>query len=115
MGAPQVSGGMTGEEHSKLREEERQFQKEQEELRRARALEEEKAREDRARADRERIAAEEAARIAEVRKAEEMVIAESEAAAESKKKKKSDISKVSFYEALGKGVVNRPNTSEKPK
>lgn len=108
MGAPSISGGMTMEEQQKLLADERQFQDEQEAKRRAQALDEEKQREERARLEQERLAQEEAQRIAGINKAEKAVIDESKAQST---EKKSAMSKVSFYEALGKGVVNK---SEKP-
>lgn len=107
-GSPQISGGMTAPEQAKLLADERRFQDEQEERRRARALDEEKQREERDKLEQERLAQEEAQRIAGINKAEQDVIDESDA---NKSTKKASLSKVSFYTALGKGVVNK---SEKP-
>lgn len=106
MGSPQISGGMTALEQRELLAEERAFQAEQEEKRRAQILEDERRREEMARLEQERIEAEEAEKIAEANLAEQQIIEEEE---EQRKQKKSDLSKVSFYEALGKGM-----TTEKP-
>lgn len=103
-GTPNIDGGMSYAERQQLLKEEREFQAEQEASRRAQALEDERKREEEARAERERLAQEEANRIAEINQAEEAVIEESKAT-----EKKSDLKKVSFYEALGKGI-----SSEKP-
>jgi hypothetical protein len=109
MGAPSISGGMTADEQRKLLAEERQFQQEQEDKRRAMALEEEERRKREAEADRERLAAEEAARIESVNKAENAVIEEEKSLNENRPKPL--MSKVSFYEALGKGMSAK---AEKP-
>jgi len=108
-----ISGGMTAIEQRELLKEEREFQEQQENKRREQMLEDERRREEEARAERERLAAEEMKRLGEINAAEEAVIAEAKAA--ETKDTKSSMSKVSFYEALGKGVVNKPTTVEKPK
>lgn len=112
MGSPTVSGGMTAAEQRSLLAEERAFQQEQEDKRRAQMLEDERRREEQAEAERQRIAAEEAERLAEINEAEQAVIEEEE---EQTKKTKSDLGKVSFYDALGRGVINQPTMAEKPK
>ena len=113
MGAPTISGGMTAAEQRELLQEEREFQDQQENKRREQMLEDERRREEAAREERERIEAEEMKRLGEINAAEQAVIEEAEEM--EKQQPKSSLSGVSFYEALGKGVVNKPRMSEKPK
>lgn len=114
MGSPTIAGGMTLDEQKTLLAEERAYQQQEEDKRRAQMLEDEKRREQAAIDERNRIAAEEAKRLSDINAAEQAVIDESKAA--DKAKEKSSTSKVSFYDALGRGVVNtNPNTYGKPK
>ena len=113
MGSPSIQGGMTAAEQRDLLQEERDYQDAQEKKRRAQALADEEERRKRDEAERIRLAQDELQRIGEINKAEQAVIAEATAA--EKKTSKSDMAKVSFYDALSKGVVNKPTTVEKPK
>ena len=100
-GSPKIDGGMTADEHRALLAEEREFQAEQETIRRERALEDEANRREEDRLERERLADEERLALEELEAAERATLGEISSQDEAEA---DNAMSVDFFGSLQKGI-----------